>query len=146
MNTISELEQEIKALEQNKKDIDEKIVVLKKKIVVLKNSEKFLKVRTNEKNKELFAYYLMENRDLSDRTVHHYYNALQIIKDMFFEELGILIPTELYFIDDIEVFELIVDGFKNNSKMMQENKKRHYDLSAAINNYHQFLLTLKAIR
>ena len=88
----------------------------------------------------------MENKNLSDRTVHHYYNALQIIKDMFLEEMEILIPTELYFIDDARIFALIVDGFKSSEKMMTENKKRHYDLSAAINNYHQFLLTLKEIR
>ena len=146
MNTITELEKEIEALEQNKKDIDDKIVSIKKKIVVLKNSEKFLNVKTNENNKELFAFYLMENKNLSDRTVHHYYNALQIIKDMFLEEMEILIPTELYFIDDARIFALIVDGFKSSEKMMTENKMRHYDLSAAINNYHQFLLTLKEIR
>ena len=114
--------------------------------MVLKNSEKFLNVKTNEDNKELFAYYLIENKNLSDITVHHYYNALQVIKDMFLEELEILIPTELYFIDDARVFELIVDGFKSNEKMLAENKKRHYDLSAAINNYQKFLSTLKEIR
>ena len=146
MNTITELEKEIEALEQNKKDIDDKIVSIKKKIVVLKNSEKFLNVKTNENNKELFGYYLMENKNLSDITVHHYYIALQIIKDMFLEELGILIPTELYFIDDARVFELIVDGFKSSEKMMIENKKRHYDLSAAINKYHQILFIIKEVR
>ena len=126
MNTITELEKEIEALEQNKKDIDDKIVSIKKKIVVLKNSERFLNIKTNEANKELFSYYLMENRSLS--------------------EIGVLIPTELYFIDDIKVFELIMEEFKNSEAMQIECRKRHNDLSAAINNYHQFLLTLKEIR
>ena len=60
-----------------------------------------------------------------------YLEALQIIKDMFFEELGILIPTELYFIDDIEVFELIVDGFKNNSKIVLWQVQMSYNLKKA---------------
>jgi len=146
MNTITELEKEIEALEKNKKDIDDKIVSIKKKIVVLKNSERFLNVKTNEANKELFSYYLMENRSLSDRTVHNYFNALRNVKDLFFEEIRVLIPTELYFIDDIKVFELIMEEFKNSEAMQIECRKRHNDLSAAINNYHQFLLTLKEIR
>ena len=146
MNTISELEQEIKALKQSKKDIEEKISEIKKKIAVLKNSERFLNVKTNEKNKDLFAYYLMENRGLSDRTVHNYFNALRNVKDLFYEELWILIPTELYFIDDIDIFELIIEEFKKSPKLQVECKKRHNDLSPAINNYHQFLLTLKEIR
>ena len=88
MNTITELEKEIEALEQNKKDIDDKIVSIKKKIVVLKNSERFLNVKTNEANKELFSYYLMENRSLSDRTVHNYFNALRIEKYLLQSEVG----------------------------------------------------------
>ena len=123
MNTITELEKEIEALEQNKKDIDDKIVSIKKKIVVLKNSEKFLNVKTNENNKELFAFYLMENKNLSDRTVHHYYNALQIIKDMFLEEMEILIPTELYFIDDVSY----IDKLKKRINIYSENEYQRYE-------------------
>ena len=146
MNTLKDLEKEILDLEQSKKEIDEKISAISKKIVVLKNSEKFLNIKTNEANKELFAFYLMENKNLADRTVHNYFNALQRVKDLFFEVLEVILSTELYFIDDIKIFELIITIFNDNEAMQKECKKRHNDLSAAINNYYKFLLTLKEIK
>ena len=42
--------------------------------------------------------------------------------------------------------DAVMEKFKNSEAMQIECRKRHNDLSAAINNYHQFLLTLKEIR
>lgn len=146
MNSIKEIEKEINQLENQKTGLDEKISALKKQKALLENSEMFLNIKTNEKNKELFAYYLMENKELSDRTVHNYFNALQIVKDMFLNILNIFIPTELYFVDDSKAFTKILTIFQNCNDMVNENMKRHYDLSAALNNYNNFLITLKEIK
>ncbi len=123
-----------------------KVEKLKREIVEAANLTLLEKIPTSIQNKELFGYYLKETKNLKDSSVLHYFSSLEQIKLLFQTHLNITLPCDLYYINDRKKFEIIIYLFESSNELTNLNKKHHYDLSAAYNNYLNFLKKLEQWR
>ena len=140
-----QLEDELQYLSKQELEIKEKINRLKERLSILKENEKFLNIKTNVENENLFSFYLQNNKELSDHTIASYFQSLRKMKDILFQYEKIVINTEIYFIDDVTILEQIIARFEGNKDLRAINKAWHNAISAAYNNYCEFLNTMKEI-
>ncbi len=138
----NELEKELEFLKKQERDIQQKIRVINNRLATLERNQEFLSIKTNPQNKELFSFYLKENRGLCDKTRFDYFRFLEKAKDLFKEKENIVLNTEIYFIQDLEIVAKLISIWEANEELVEANKKSHYSFSAAYNNYYEFLKTI----
>ncbi len=139
------LEDELQYLIKQEQEIQDKIIQIKKRLSVIKGNEQFLNIKTNEENENLFLFYLENNKDLAEHTIRSYIQSLRKMKDILFQYENIVMNTEIYFIDEISVLEQLIARFESNEKLKSINKVAHHSISAAYNNYLEFLKIMKEI-
>lgn len=141
----NELEKELGFLRQQELDIQQKINHIEERLMLIEKNQEFINIKTAPANKELYSYYLMENKGLCERTVFSYYLSLEKAKKYLEQYAGVVLNTELYFINDIDAFSKIISVFEGNKKLVEINKKMHNSISAAYNNYLGFLKTMSEL-
>ncbi len=140
-----DLEKELKLLTQQQKELQERIVKIETQLELLKENESFLTIKTNSANENLFSFFLHNNKELAEHTISSYFQSLRKMKDLLFEYEKILINTEIYFIADIVSLEMLINRFEQNRDLVEINRHFHNSISAAYNNYHEFLKTMGEI-
>ena len=140
-----QLEDELQYLTKQNLEIQEKIIRLKERLFIIKENEKFLNIKTNVENESLFSFYLQNNKELLEHSIVDYFQSLRKMKDILFQHEKIRLNTEIYFIDDVVVMEQIIARFEGNAELKVINKDSHYSISAAYNNYYEFLKTMREI-
>ena len=138
----NELEKELEFLLKQESEIQQKIQSIKNRLAALERNQEFINVSTNSQNKELFSFYLMENCGLCDKTIFEYYRFLERAKDLLLEKENIVLNTEIYFIQDINIVAKLIKIWEANAELVEINKTAHYSYSAAYNNYYNFLKTI----
>lgn len=139
MRTIEEMEAKLKSLQSQKKSLEEQIEDLQKEIQLKKNS-KFFAVKLDKNNPKLFEYYMTENKNRVKRTAEHYCQTLEAMKRSLEETYSLFFEYEFYFIDDPIVFSQLIELFEKSADLVALNRNRHHDISAAYNNFYNFLL------
>ena len=130
------IEDELLEIKELKKILDEKILLLEKQIEQ-KNNKLY-----NLKNKESYIYYL-SNAGKKDSSIHSYILALERIKSFFREFDIIYLDNEIYYIDDMDFLNELIQMFNDSADITLINLKHHHRYSAAINNYAKFLKVIK---
>ena len=67
------------------------------------------------------------------------------MKDIMGQYEQITLNTEIYFINDVSIIEALIARYEANDNLKEINKKDHYSISAAYNNYYEFLKTMREI-
>lgn len=145
MISIEFLIEKLSKLKVERAKIDNEILVLEKQIGNLKKSSRFEHIRTNKDFRDLFGYYLMEIKNLSQFSIRSYYAALDRMKELLQDQLGIIVPVDFYFIDDIKAMEELKDIFESSADLWQINLACHHWISASYNNYINFLIKMEEI-
>lgn len=96
-------------------------------------------VKCDLKNKDLFFYYLINIKGLGKSTAKDYISALKTMKDIMEEHLKISYKFDFFTINDSQIFGNLIDQFNSNADLIMINQIRHHDISAAFNNYYNFL-------
>ena len=141
----NDLKRELAFLEHQYEDIALRIKTIKERLNVMEENDKYLHIKTNAANKELFTFYLLENKKLSEHTVFSYFSSLEKMRDLLKQYESIEMNTEFYFIADISIAESLIKRFESNAQLREINKETHYSISASYNNYFAFLETIGEI-
>lgn len=91
------------------------------------------------KYEEEFSLYLREERQIKEISVDKYFDSLSKVKEILEYTYNITIPFNLYTVADYEWFINMINDFESNQKNINLNLKWHHILSAAYNNYKNFL-------
>lgn len=136
-----EMLSEIKNLKRILLELNSRIDTLEKEVTINDNKENeiFSNIESNEKLLNGFINYLVNIKQLKDSTAKDYISELKKIRIKFKELMSIIIPYELYHIEDLHIINKLYELFKNNGDFIALNHKWHNSLSAAFNNYVSFL-------
>ena len=141
----TQLEEELDYLRSQEAKISDRINKIQARLTRYKENDRFLTIKTNVENEALFAFYLQNNKELSDHTISSYFQSLRKMKDIMGQYEQITLNTEIYFINDVSIIEALIARYEANDNLKEINKKDHYSISAAYNNYYEFLKTMREI-
>lgn len=141
--TTKEMEDLLVSLKKERAKLDDRIKQLEKEIAS-KKSNPFPNVRMDKNNKKLFGYYMKESRNRDDKTFRRYCKTLEDMRMMIENHYSVSLDFEFVYVDDPIVFQKLIQMFENVSDLVAENRRRHHDISAAYNNYYNFLLIKRA--
>lgn len=141
----NELEKELDYLLKLHNEVRDRIISVQERLLMAGDNKEQVSNKTNAENENLFVFYLQNNKDLADNTIHNYFRSLRKMKDLLVEHENIVINTEIYFIADLSVLDMLIQKFEQNDELKAVNEHDHYSISAAYNNYREFLRTMGEI-
>jgi len=101
-------------------------------------------VKCDLKNEDLFIYYLINIKGLVKSTAKDYVSALKTMKELMEKHLKTSYNFDFFTINDSQFFGELIDLFNSNADLIMINQIRHHDISAAFNNYYNFLISMEA--
>lgn len=141
--TIEEMERDLVSLKTKRAELDEKIKKLEKEISSKKNNP-FPNVKMDKNNEKLFGYYMKESKNRDEKTFKRYCKTLEDMRTMIEDHYSISLDFKVVHVDDPIIFQKLIQMFENVADFVAENRRRHHDISAAYNNYYNFLLIKNA--
>ena len=137
--TINEIENRLKELKERRKQLDDEIASLEKEIKQKKRN--IVSSSLDKNNKTLFKYYIVEVKKLKVATFSDYCSALKDMQEMLCNIYDYVFDFSFIVVDDPIFFNKMVAKFEDSAELVAENRRRHYDISAAYNNFYAFLLS-----
>lgn len=110
----TQLEEELDYLRSQETKISDRINKIQARLTRYKENDRFLTIKTNVENEALFAFYLQNNKELSDHTISSYFQSLRKMKDIMGQYEQITLNTEIYFINDVSIIEALIARYEAN--------------------------------
>lgn len=108
----------------------------------LKQGQCNINTKYNMSNANKYKDYLI-NIGRQQKTVNYYITCLKKLKELFKTYTSIKLDYDIYYIDDLETIETLINLLHSNNNLRDIDLEKHHSYSAPLNHYYQFLLTKK---